>query len=162
MINQPKLNAPGGESYTQSDLESKSGPELVALYNVIASNIGENAVRKFKDLATGKKRTWAMLEKYDAWLNSEDEQEAEVEAEEAFDPDFDEPAEKIAPKKARKSGVGAFIKDKLINTNESASAIIEAVKIHFPDSKATTRDVAWYKCKLTGEEKQNAQQPREK
>lgn len=193
MINETKYEGPGGEMYSQRDLEQFAGPDLVALYNVTASNLDEPSVRKFKDLATGRKRVWGILERYETWLKAAEEQELNTEDEEDFDADFDDltldkPKEKIivvskkkakkvlqdldkeekdflekvkssgeqsVKKKKRQSGVGDFIRDKLVNTNETPEQIIEAVRIHFPDSKASTKDVAWYKCKLPAAEKEN-------
>lgn len=162
MINETKITFQN-EQFTQSSLEEKTLSELVSLYNVIASNLGKNGVIKFTDKETGRRRVWAILEEYEAWFTSEDEAEAEQEAEAEFDEDFKEPKETpVAKPKAsrKKTSVGKFIKDKLVNTNETPAEIIDAVRVHFPDSKATTRDVAWYKTKLSGAEKETAKQPR--
>ncbi len=37
------------------------GPALISLYNLVASNLGQGAVRKFADLSKGRTRTWAKL-----------------------------------------------------------------------------------------------------
>jgi hypothetical protein len=166
MINAQTLLTPNGNEITQTDLDLLSGSELVSLYNLSADNLEVNHVRKFKDLATGRKRTWAILEKYTAWYNEEEEAQADQDDEDEFDPDFDEPQQAInvartkqveavqaLPDRRRKRGVGAFIKQQL-KAGETPKDIIEQVQEAYPDSKATTRDVAWYKSQMKKEEQE--------
>jgi hypothetical protein len=168
MINAQTVTTPNGDEMTATDLDLLSGPELVSLYNLSADNLEEKHVRKFKDLATGRKRTWAILERYTTWINEEDEAQVDAEDEEDFDPDFDEPKTEVKVetvsgrmegavkhpqqiKRKRKSGVGAFIKQQL-KAGETPKDIIEQVQEAYPDSKATTRDVAWYKSQMKKEQ----------
>ena len=153
MINAQTLLTPNGGEIVETDLDLLNGPQLVSLYNLAADNLQISNVRKFKDLSTGRKRTWAILEKYTAWYNSDEEAEADRDDEDEFDPDFDEPKETVVEKPKRKSGVGAFIKQQL-KAGETPADIIEQVREAYPDSKATTRDVAWYKTQLKKEEQE--------
>lgn len=151
MINQKTINA-FGVDYSEAGLQDMTGAELVSLYNTIASNLNDKSVRKFKDLATGTKRTWAMLEHYEAWMQKEEVLEDEDQEEDDFDEDFDKPKEEVIPVKKTskaKTGVSAFITKQLKSDEKlTAKQIIEQVREKFPTSKASTRDVAWYKCKL--------------
>lgn len=45
----------------QIPLTTLSGPELLSLYNLVASNLGRGSVKRFADTATGAKRTWKLL-----------------------------------------------------------------------------------------------------
>jgi hypothetical protein len=47
-----------------------SGAELVDLYNLVSSNLGRGRVKRFADTKTGVKRTWAILQEYDAQLET--------------------------------------------------------------------------------------------
>jgi hypothetical protein len=40
--------------------------ELLDLYNLVSANLGRGRVKRFADAATAKRRTWAILEKYEA------------------------------------------------------------------------------------------------
>jgi hypothetical protein len=42
------------------------GPELLDLYNLVAANLGRGRVKRFADNKSGAKRTWAILQDYDA------------------------------------------------------------------------------------------------
>lgn len=46
-----------------ANLETLNGPDLVALFNEIAPQMGEKPVTKFKDLATGRRRVAALQAK---------------------------------------------------------------------------------------------------
>lgn len=71
MLNIETRNGPEG-SHTLSDLEALKGSELVAIYNLIASNMDGSPIRKFKDKDTGIARTWDALKAYQEWLVSDD------------------------------------------------------------------------------------------
>lgn len=43
-----------------------SGPELVTLYNLVSANLGRGRVNRFATPAAGVKRTWKLLEEYEA------------------------------------------------------------------------------------------------
>lgn len=43
-----------------------SGPELVELYNLVSANLGRGRVKRFATPAAGVKRTWKLLEEYEA------------------------------------------------------------------------------------------------
>jgi len=52
-------------------LDCLTGPQLVDLHNLIAANIGQGRVKRFADAKTAVRRTWAMLEVYEAEVKAE-------------------------------------------------------------------------------------------
>jgi len=52
-------------------LDCLTGPQLVDLHNLIAANIGQGRVKRFADAKTAVRRTWAMLEAYEAEVKAE-------------------------------------------------------------------------------------------
>lgn len=60
-------------------LSNMSTPELLELYNCVASNIGKGRVNRFADRGKAIARTWAILEAYELWLKEEDGFEASEE-----------------------------------------------------------------------------------
>lgn len=54
------------------DLNDLSGPELVALHNLVQSNLGKGTTKRFKDTATGVKRTEKALAEYAAVVAAEE------------------------------------------------------------------------------------------
>lgn len=49
----------------QSD-RTLTGPQLLDLYNLVSANLGKGRVKRFADRKAAEKRTWAILEEYDA------------------------------------------------------------------------------------------------
>lgn len=43
-----------------------TSPGLLEVYNLVSSNLGRGRVKRFADLASARRRTWAILEEYDA------------------------------------------------------------------------------------------------
>lgn len=43
-----------------------TSPGLLELYNLVSANLGRGRVKRFADLASARRRTWAILEEYDA------------------------------------------------------------------------------------------------
>lgn len=121
--------------YTKEDLVVMTGPELVSLYNLIASNILEANVKKFKDLDTGRQRVWAILTRYEQWFNTEVKEHS---------PKIEDVKRKPRP------GVGIFIKAQL-SYKQSPKQIVKMVQERFPESKANVKTIAWYKAKLKKE-----------
>jgi hypothetical protein len=58
--------------------------------------------------------------------------------------------EEATPANAKKprTGVGAFIKEQLQAGKLSAQEIADEIKERFPESKAGTKEVSWYRSKL--------------
>jgi hypothetical protein len=85
-------------------LSSMSGAELLGLHNLVASNLGRGAVKRFSDTETARRRTWAILDQYAKTdeLGSEDPAKDDA-AQETAEAAPEEPKAKKpkAPKKAR-------------------------------------------------------------
>jgi hypothetical protein len=47
-------------------LDQMTGPELLSLHNLVASNLGKGSTKRFADTKTALRRTWAILEEYQA------------------------------------------------------------------------------------------------
>ena len=139
MIHQPKIQFLKN-SYSEHDLKQMKGSELVPLYNIIASNLGEKPVKKFTDLKTAVKRTWKILNWYAEYDAEPASTDLRVRTEEV------KQVKKVLPSN-KKPGIGKFAKE-LIKAGKSPVQIVEEIKEKFPSSKVTTRDVAWYKCKM--------------
>lgn len=107
------------------------GPELVGAYNNIAPKLGKPEVKKFTDLKTGRKRVLALFEEYNNKGKT-----------------IVGKAKAVRAKVNRAPGVGSFIRSRLLHTSMTPTQIMEEVREKFPESKATTRDIAWYKCKM--------------
>lgn len=45
----------------QSDLDGKTGPELIAIFNEVANREKKPTVKRFPDLKTARKRVWEMI-----------------------------------------------------------------------------------------------------
>ena len=45
-------------------LEQMTGPELLSLHNLVASNLGRTGTKRFSDTKSAIRRTWAILEEY--------------------------------------------------------------------------------------------------
>lgn len=56
---------PGHPDPKPRAIELMGATELVPIYNLVASNLGQRPVNKFADAATARKRTWAKLVEYD-------------------------------------------------------------------------------------------------
>lgn len=48
------------------DLAELSGAQLLELHNLVSSNLGRGRVKRFSDTRAAVRRTWAILEEYDA------------------------------------------------------------------------------------------------
>lgn len=46
-------------------LDQMSGPELLSLHNLVASNLGKGGTKRFSDNEAARRRTWAILQEYD-------------------------------------------------------------------------------------------------
>jgi|GEM_PF-2530309 hypothetical protein len=46
-------------------LDKMSGPELLSLHNLVASNLGRTGTKRFSDNTAAQRRTWAILQEYD-------------------------------------------------------------------------------------------------
>ena len=55
----------------------------------------------------------------------------------------------VANAKKTRTGVGAFIKEKLLAGKMSADDIATEIQDRFPESKAGKKEIAWYRSKLT-------------
>ncbi|MCK5639906.1 MAG: hypothetical protein KAJ19_03885 [Gammaproteobacteria bacterium] len=58
---------------TAINLAGLSATELAGIHNLAAENIGAKEVKRFSDKKSAVKRTWSMLEAYDAWAKAEKE-----------------------------------------------------------------------------------------
>lgn len=73
-------------------LDEMTGPELLSLHNLVASNLGRVGTKRFSDTKAALRRTWAILEEYDRVEELPDQgvppefEKAEAEYEKAADP----------------------------------------------------------------------------
>lgn len=46
-------------------IDQMTGPELLSLHNLVASNLGKGTTKRFSDTEAARRRTWAILQEYD-------------------------------------------------------------------------------------------------
>jgi len=139
------------KTFTPSELEALTGPQLVSAYNEYAEFLGEPVVKKFSTKPIGQKRTWDLMAKA---VRKCDSIQEEIRAKKSVQVQVKAKPKKAAKKKPVKADKEPTISDLCRNmildgaTNDEIFKALQAKygeerfnedKKHYP---------AWYRCEL--------------
>jgi len=129
-----------------TDLKKMTMSELLARYNKLAGDLGQDAVTEFKNLAAARTAVETLEKKMERALNPSTVTDGMTPTGTTANP----AAAKYnsSGKRGPNQGVGAYAKELIVKGMDNKSALT-AVLAKFPNAKTTTNCIGYYRTALT-------------
>ena len=131
-----------------TDLKKMTMSELLARYNKLAGDLGQDAVTEFKNLAAARTAVETLEKKMERALNPSTVTDGMTPTGTTSNPAVDAGKYNSSGKRGPNQGVGAYAKELIVKGMDNKSALA-AVQAKFPNAKTTTGCIAYYRTALS-------------